>query len=106
MKISELTLDQLEEATAILKAIAHPHRMAILSLMEEGQKLTVTEIQKRLGLEQSVVSHHLGILKDKGVLISKRDGRRIIYSLRQADLAGILHCVGSCTSRPSGHTGG
>jgi DNA-binding transcriptional ArsR family regulator len=44
MNIKDLTIDQLEEAANMLKAIAHPMRIAILNYLEDGKKLTVTEI--------------------------------------------------------------
>ena len=71
MKLKELELAQLEQAANMLKAIAHPMRIAILSFLEDEKKLTVTEIHELLNIEQSTTSHHLGILKDKGVLTSK-----------------------------------
>jgi DNA-binding transcriptional ArsR family regulator len=100
MKINELSVQQLEEAASILKAIAHPFRMSVISVLEEGQWLTVGEIQKQLQAGQAAVSHHLGILKDKGVLVSKREGRNIFYGLKHSSLSGILSCVGNCTGKP------
>ena len=68
MKLKDLDLIQLEQAANMLKAIAHPMRIAILSYLEDGKRLTVTEIHELLNIEQSTTSHHLGILKDKGCL--------------------------------------
>jgi len=96
MKINNLTPDQLEKAANMLKAIAHPMRIAILSYLEEGKKLTVTEIHKLLQIEQSTTSHHLGILKDKGVLSSKRDGKNTYYFLKHNNLRQIVECVSKC----------
>ena len=66
MKITDLNIGQLESAANMLKAIAHPMRIAILSFLEDGKRLSVTEIYEKLQIEQSTTSHHLGILKDKG----------------------------------------
>ncbi len=96
MKINNLTPDQLEKAANMLKAIAHPMRIAILSYLEEGKKLTVTEIHELLNIEQSTTSHHLGILKDKGVLSSKRDGKNTYYFLKHSNLRQIVECVSEC----------
>ena len=63
MNIQEIDSDKLEMAASMLKAIAHPVRIAILKHLEGGKKLTVTEIHELLGIEQSTTSHHLGILK-------------------------------------------
>lgn len=97
MKLQELKTEQLEAAANMLKAIAHPMRIAILSYLEDGKKLTVTEIHELLGIEQSTTSHHLGILKDKGVLTSKRDGKNTYYWLKHSNLSHIVDCVSKCT---------
>ncbi len=97
MQIKDLTIEQLEEAANMLKAIAHPMRIAILNYLEDGKKLTVTEIHELLKIEQSTTSHHLGILKDKGVLSSKRDGKNTYYFLKHANLSNIVNCVSKCT---------
>jgi ArsR family transcriptional regulator, virulence genes transcriptional regulator len=96
MEFSELSPETLEKAAAMLKAIAHPLRIKIVDCLEDGKKLTVSEIHKQLGIEQSTASHHLGILKDKGVLASKREGKNIWYFLKHENLRTILKCVGSC----------
>jgi DNA-binding transcriptional ArsR family regulator len=96
MKITELKTEQFEMAANMLKAIAHPMRIAILNLLEEGNKMTVSEIHEKLGLEQSTTSHHLGILKDKGILISKRDGKNTYYTLKHSSLSGRIECVSKC----------
>ena len=97
MKLKDLELAQLEQAANMLKAIAHPMRIAILSFLEDGKKLTVTEIHELLDIEQSTTSHHLGILKDKGVLASKREGKNTFYFLKHEQLGNIVECVSKCT---------
>ena len=67
-KVKLLDVEQLNEASEMLKAIAHPLRIAMMGLLENGKHLTVTEIHELLSIEQSTTSHHLGILKSKGVL--------------------------------------
>ncbi|MGE0077822.1 MAG: ArsR/SmtB family transcription factor [Bacteroidales bacterium] len=96
VQIKELKIEQLEQAANMLKAIAHPMRIAIISLLEDSKRLTVTEIHETLKIEQSTASHHLGILKDKGVLSCKRDGKNTFYFLRNENLGKILDCVGRC----------
>lgn len=96
MSFEELNIEKLESVSNMLKAIAHPMRIAILSLLDAEKKMTVSEIHKKLGLEQASTSHHLGILKDKGVLVSKRDGKYSYYSLKHENFAKIIDCVGNC----------
>ena len=96
MNLNDLTPEQLEKAANMLKAIAHPMRIAILQYLDPGKKLTVTEIHELLNIEQSTTSHHLGILKDKGVLGSQRDGKNTYYYLKHDKLASIVECVSKC----------
>jgi len=96
MANSQLNPENLEKAAGMLKAIAHPMRIAIIGCLEDGQRLTVTEIHKQLKIEQATASHHLGILKDKGVLSSKREGKNIFYFLKHETLKVLLNCVSNC----------
>jgi len=97
IEIQELDTDRLEMAASMLKAMAHPVRIAILKHLEGGKKLTVTEIHVLLGIEQSTTSHHLGILKDKGVLCSRREGKNTSYYLKHDILSQIVDCLQRCT---------
>ncbi|HDR50466.1 MAG TPA: transcriptional regulator [Mariniphaga anaerophila] len=97
VEIKELDANRLDTAANMLKAIAHPMRIAILKHLEGGKRLTVTEIHELLGIEQSTTSHHLGILRDKGVLCSKRDGKNTFYYLKYDILSQIVDCLESCT---------
>ncbi len=97
MKIKDLDAAQLERAAGMLKAIAHPMRIAILTHLEDGKRLSVTQIHNLLNIEQSTTSHHLGILKDKGVLSSQREGKNTFYFLRHDSLKNIVDCVSRCS---------
>lgn len=94
---SEFQEDTLEKATGMLKAMAHPIRISIMDFLKNGEKMTVTQIHERLGIEQSTTSHHLGILKDKGVLCSKRDGKNTYYYIKHRVMGQIIDCMQSCT---------
>ncbi len=96
MKISDLRPELLEEAAEMLRAIAHPVRMQILSLLEYNEAMSVKDIHSILKIEQATASHHLGILKDKSILISRREGRSTYYSLRHQNLATIVNCISHC----------
>jgi len=96
METEKLTTETLQKAADMLKAIAHPVRISVIELLEGGNKLSVTEIHNKLGIEQSTASHHLGILKDKGVLLSKREGKNSYYYLRHDRLRDIISCINGC----------
>jgi len=88
--------ESLEKATGMLKAMAHPIRISILDFLTEGKRMTVTQIHEKLGIEQSTTSHHLGILRDKGVLCAKRDGKNTYYYIKHQVLGQIIDCMKSC----------
>ncbi len=94
--ISEFNVDQLNKAAAMLKAISHPLRIAILNQLEAGKKMTVTEIHETLNIEQSTASHHLGILRDKDVLIARREGKNTFYSLKHQRINTLIECINKC----------
>ena len=97
MKKTTLDIDKLELAASKLRAIAHPMRIAIIDLLTANPKLTVTQIYTRLNLEQATASHHLNILKNKGLLESKRDGKMIYYALKQTHLSEVIECIDRCS---------
>jgi DNA-binding transcriptional ArsR family regulator len=96
MEIKELNPEMLDRAANMLKAIAHPIRLSIVQYLEDGKKRTVTEIHKKLGIGQATASHHLVILKDRGVLLSKREGKNTWYFLKHTNLRSVLTSVGEC----------
>ena len=91
-----IELDKLEAASEMLKAIAHPIRIAIVGMLDNKKELCVTDIYETLKIEQAVASHHLSILKNKGVVISERCGKNCIYSLKYERLAQIVSCIEQC----------
>lgn len=98
MKKVSLDIDKLEVAASKLRAMAHPMRIAIIELLTDNEKLTVTEIYEFLNIEQASASHHLNILKNKGLLESKRRGKRIFYSLKYEHLTRVVDCINRCGS--------
>ncbi len=97
MKKVKLDVEKLELAASKLRAIAHPMRIAIIDLLTSNKKMTVTEIYEHLEIEQASASHHLNILKNKGLLESKRDGKMILYSLKYEHLTEVVDCINRCT---------
>ena len=92
----ELDITKLENAASKMRSITHPMRIAIIEMLSEMPKMSVTEIYEKLRIEQAAASHHLNILKSKGILVSKRDGKKIFYMLRNKALSQILDCLNRC----------
>lgn len=79
----EITIDflRMKKAALILRAINHKLRLQIIKLIQENEKITVTEIYVKLRLEQSVVSQHLAILRRAALVTTQRDGKFIYYTI-------------------------
>jgi len=92
----KIKAEQLNQAATMLKAIAHPLRIAIIERLDGGKRLTVTQIHQLLNIEQPTASHHLGILRDKGVLSATREGKNTFYALKYSNLSQIVGCIQSC----------
>lgn len=88
--------EKLERIAYILKTVAHPLRLGIVHILEQHPQLSVTDICEMLGSEQSLTSHHLQNMKLNGILASKRQGRSILYSLKERDISLIIECLENC----------
>ncbi len=89
-------LGKLEKVAFILKTIAHPLRIGIVELLTHDDKLSVNEICKKLGSEQSLTSHHLSNMKFKGILGSNRDGKNVYYYLKLKEVTKVIACMENC----------
>lgn len=91
----EIQLDyaELRKAVLVLRAINHKLRQRIIDLLEENDKMTVTDIYIKLRLEQSVASQHLAILRRAGVVKTERQGKFIFYGLNKDRLSQISKLV-------------
>ncbi len=78
-----------DRCAALLKALSEPARLRIVDILRCGAK-SVGEIADALELEVVNASHHLGVLKQAGIVECRRDGRHMIYNL--AD--GLLQAKG------------
>ncbi len=94
--MNEELVEKLERIAFILKTVAHPMRLAIVHLLEQHPVLSVSQICNMLGSEQSLTSHHLQNMKLKGILRVKRDGRSMLYSLKEKDVSLIIECLENC----------
>ncbi|MDP2810888.1 MAG: metalloregulator ArsR/SmtB family transcription factor [Rhodocyclaceae bacterium] len=70
--------EQIETAARALKAISHPLRLKILCVVS-SEEVCVQDIVDAVGTSQSNISQHLGILRDKGVLQTRKDANRVYY---------------------------
>lgn len=78
-----VTIDllNLKKVALILRALNHKLRQQIVKLIDESERITVTEIYTHLRIEQSVASQHLAILRKAGIVDTSRNGKYIFYSI-------------------------
>lgn len=83
-----------EARANVAKALAHPSRLLILEALQE-QDMCVCELTELVGSDQSTVSKHLAILKQVGLLDTRKDGSMVFYRLKIGCLNGFFICVES-----------
>ncbi|MDO8988746.1 MAG: metalloregulator ArsR/SmtB family transcription factor [Sideroxyarcus sp.] len=83
------------QAALAMKSIAHPLRLKVLCVLGAGE-LSVQEIVDSVGTSQSNISQHLAILRDKGILSTRKDANRVYYRVgdqRTLKLVGMMRDV-------------
>lgn len=83
--------EEIDLACRTLKAIAHPLRLKILCVLGAYER-TVQEIVNEVGTTQSNVSQHLAILRDKGMLSSRKDANKVYYRIVDTRVALLQLC--------------
>jgi DNA-binding transcriptional ArsR family regulator len=76
-------------AATLLKVMANPNRLIILCQLAEGEK-AVGELENVVGLSQSALSQHLGVLRQQGVVTTRRSAQSIFYSLASKEVQTIM----------------
>lgn len=87
--------EDIDRASRSLKAMSHPLRLKILCTLGD-QEVSVQDIVDRVGTSQSNISQHLAILRDKGILSSRKDTNRVYYKVvdsRTLQLIGMMRVV-------------
>jgi ArsR family transcriptional regulator len=96
--VASQTIPSTDQAEAVFKALASAHRRDILSMLSECERgsdktccapeeLCACKISERLGLSTATTSHHMSVLRDAGLVKSRKDGTWTYYSLRRDVLA-------------------
>jgi len=95
---SLMTRDEdIDRASRSLKAMSHPLRLKILCTLGD-KEISVQDIVEHVGTSQSNISQHLAILRDKGILFSRKDANRVYYkvgdtrTLRLIDMMREVFC--------------
>lgn len=77
------------EAVVALKLLANEDRLLLLCQLSQGE-MSVGELEETLGIHQPTLSQQLGVLRAEGVVDTRRDGKRIFYSVADPRLLDVL----------------
>ena len=81
--------EDIERASRSLKAMSHPLRLKILCTLGD-QEISVQDIVEHVGTSQSNISQHLAILRDKGILFSRKDANRVYYKVGDSRTLALI----------------
>ena len=84
---------ELKKAAAVLRALNHRLRQDIMKLIENNKNIIVTELYRKLKIEQAVASQHLAILRNARVVVATREGKFIHYSINKDYLANVQKLI-------------
>ncbi len=79
--------------TKYFKAFGDSSRFKIIRLLSAGE-MSVNDIAQAVGLSQPTVSRHLGILREANIVVDRRDGQQVYYSLNKQSVENC--CTGFC----------
>lgn len=81
--------EDIKEASEALKAMAHPLRLKILCLVGHHE-LMVQEIVEAVGTSQSNISQHLAVMRERGLLVSRRDANKVYYRIEDPRILKMI----------------
>jgi predicted transcriptional regulator len=82
--------DKLDNAIDVVRALAHNLRLQILTFIDKNGVINVNKIYNTLGLEQSITSQHLRILRLANIVLTERQGKQIFYSINYEYLQQVV----------------
>ena len=90
------------EVAAVMKALANPRRLLILCHLAEVGSASVNALAAAVGLSQSALSQHLGLMRDEGLLTFDRDGQTLYYRIADPRISTLLDTLYSVYCSPTG----
>lgn len=93
---ASLSLEIIQDAARVLKCIGHPLRLRIIELLDASDEMNVGSICSALDLEQAIASQHLTLMRDRGILASRRDGVNVYYRIADEKVPQVIDCLRRC----------
>ena len=88
----------LEKAYTLCHAMNHPLRYGIVQLLDQNKELTVTQIYFKLRISQSIASQHLAVLRQAGIVTSRKEGKQVFYVLNKTGYLNLCQAIQSMNS--------
>ncbi len=79
-RMSEIERELYRLHASVCKGLAEPKRLLIINALRDGER-SVGDLCEDLNLQQANVSQHLAVLRDKGLVTTRKDGQRVFYAL-------------------------
>jgi len=79
-------------ASGVLRSLANEDRLMLLCQLTQGEK-SVSELEELLDLHQPSLSQQLGVLRNEGLVRTRREGKRIYYSVASAEVLTLLNTL-------------
>jgi DNA-binding transcriptional ArsR family regulator len=97
-----VTTDAAAQAARLAGALADPTRLALAATLSEADELCVCDLSWIVERPQALVSHHVRLLRERGLVTSRRDGKMVLYSLTErggALVASFLELAAAASAR-------
>lgn len=105
--IAEIALPAMEERAVevalLLKTLAHPARLMLACTLAQGE-FSVGELEVKLDIRQPTLSQQLGVLREAGVVETRRDAKQIFYQLSEAKAAQLIEALYTIFCAPEEET--
>ena len=80
------------EVASLLKTMAHPARLMLACMLAEGE-CSVSTLEEKLGIHQPTLSQQLGVLREAGVVETRREAKQIFYRLTEEKAAQLIQAL-------------
>lgn len=101
----EFDLDSMRASASrtcgMLKTLSNPDRLLLLCQISKGERC-VSDLEETLDIHQPTLSQQLGVLRDEGLVTTRRDGKRIYYSMASMEALAVMQVLYDqfCTAKP------
>jgi ArsR family transcriptional regulator len=91
------------KACGLLKTLGNPDRMMLLCQLTRGEHC-VSDLERQLGIAQPTLSQQLGVLREEGLVATRREGKQIYYTIASAEATAVMQLLYQLYCQPKGET--